>query len=255
MITSRQNRKVKNIRRLRRCKGDHAILEGPHLLAEALEADLELDEILATEAFIATADFRRLQDRLPRRPILIEPAVLDSLCDADSPRGVLAITNLPRGGLEAVMKPLRQMLIVAEGLQDPGNLGALARVAEAAGADGLALTRSSVHPNHSRALRASAGSLLRLPVAVDIDIDDLRSQYGGISIVALAAHDGEDLYDFEPGGPFVLLVGAEGPGLSRQALTAADRLLTIPLAAGVESLNVAVAVAVAMFEVRRRWRT
>lgn len=216
---------------------------------------LELEEILATEAFVETADFRQLERRLPRQPILVAPEVLDSLSDLDSPRGVLTVVHLSRGALEDVMPPLRRMLIVAEGLQDPANLGALARAAAAAGADGLALTAGSVHPNHPRALRASAGSLLRIPVAIDIDIDDLRSQYGEIPIVALAAHGGEDLYGFEPAGPLVLLVGAEGPGLSRKALATADRLLTIPLSGGVESLNVAVAAAVAIFEIRRRWRS
>src|SRR6185436_13712949 len=106
---------------------------------------------------------REIARLLPREPTLASADVLDSLADADSPKGLLAIAHLPRGGPETL--PLRQgsMYLYLDGLQDPGNLGAIARVAEATGVAGLALSPGSVHPNHPRALRASAGGLLRLP--------------------------------------------------------------------------------------------
>ena len=253
---SRQNQRIKTIRRLRRCKGDHAILEGPHLLEEALLTDLQLDEILATSDFMQTAVGRRLEKLTPKRPLLVSDGLLDELADADSPRGILAVGRLPRGGSETIPVEPDSVLVLAEGIQDPGNLGALARTVEAVGGDALALTPGSVHPNHPRALRASAGSLLRLPTAVDVTLGELRQRLGPETTraLALAAHGGEDLYEVEASGTLVLLVGAEGPGLSDEMLSAVDQRVTIPLQGRVESLNTAVAAAVALFEIRRRRR-
>ncbi len=254
---SRQNPRIKTIRRLRRCKGDHAILEGPHLVEEAVLAGLILDEVLATPEFMAQAAGRRLERHLSRMPLLVSPPVLDELTDADSPRGVLAVAHLPRGGSETLSPLEDAIFVLAEGIQDPGNLGALARAVEGAGGTALALTPGSVHANHPRALRASAGSLLRLPVAVDVALEDLRRQLSPEppQVLALAAHGGQDLFDVEVDGSLILVIGAEGPGVSKEMLAAADRRLTIPLRGRVESLNTAVAAAVALFEICRRRRS
>jgi RNA methyltransferase, TrmH family len=266
MIESRQNRVAKDIRRLRRSKGDHAVLEGPHLVGEALDAGLALDPVLASPEFLAGAEGREIARRLsqgPREPTLASADVLDSLADADSPKGLLAIAHLPRGGPETL--PLRQggMYLYLDGLQDPGNLGAIARVAEATGAAGVALSPGSVHPNHPRALRASAGSLLRLPVAIGATAETLFAHLAPLSPTwaALATTGGSDLYAAEwtggaaGAGALILALGAEGPGLSAEIAQLVAReglLLTIPLEPPVESLNVAVAAAVALFEIRRR---
>jgi TrmH family RNA methyltransferase len=254
MIVSRQNRKLKTIRRLRRCKGDHAILEGPHLIEDALRAGLELDDILATPEFIARAEGRRIERLLPRRPLLVSEILLEELADADSPRGLLAVANLPRAGTNDIPDAPDGVLILAEGIQDPGNLGALARSVEAGGANGLALTAGSVHPNHPRALRASAGSLLRIPVAIDVTLEGLRQRLSVTKpqVVALVAHGGESLYEARVDGPLLLVIGAEGPGLSGEILAAVDRRVTIPLTGDVESLNTSVAAAIALFEIRRQ---
>lgn len=174
--------------------------------------------------------------------------------DADSPRGALAVAHLPRGGTSTLPAEARRFVYVA-GLQDPGNLGALARVAEAAGAGGLALAPGTVHPNHPRALRASAGSLLRLPVAVGLQREELDAhlrQEGPVSWIALSAHGGTNLYEASFSERLVLMLGAEGPGLGAEDEEAADQRITIPLAPPVESLNATVAAAVVLFELRRR---
>jgi RNA methyltransferase, TrmH family len=184
MIVSRQNRTLKDIRRLRRSKGArapaaHALLEGPHLLAAALEAGTPIETVVATAEFLASPAGRDLAAALPCLPLTVEPRLLDELADSDSPRGLLAVVRLPRGGAETLPVRPGGIYLYVEGLQDPGNLGALARVAEAAGAAGMALSAGTVHPNHPRALRASAGSLLRLPVAVGVDPDLLDRHLRG----------------------------------------------------------------------------
>lgn len=250
MITSRHNQRLKDIRRLRRSKGDHALLEGPHLVAEAVAAGLTLEAVLATPAWLETPEARRL----PVPPLEIEPALLEELTDSDSPRGVLAVARLPRQGIEAL--PVRDggVYLFLDGLQDPGNLGALARVAEAAGAAGLALSPGAAHPNHPRALRASAGSLLRLPVAAGAEAAALDHHLASVKPrwMALVPRGGEDLWEAPLEGTLVLALGAEGPGLSPALEARADLKLTIRIEPPVESLNATVAAALVLFEVRRR---
>jgi TrmH family RNA methyltransferase len=254
MITSRHNERLKDIRRLRRSKGDHALLEGPHLVGEAVAAGFELETVLATPAWLETPEGQRLARRLPVAPLEGEPHLLEEVTDADSPRGVLAVARLPRSGVGSLPAREAGVYLYLDGLQDPGNVGALARVAEAAGATGLALSPGTVHPNHPRALRASAGSLLRLPVAVAVEAASLDHHLAPVRPrwLALVPRDGADLWRAPLGGSLVLAVGAEGPGLSPTLLERADQRLTIPLAPPVESLNATVAAALVLFEVRRR---
>lgn len=254
VITSRQNQRLKDIRRLRRSKGERALLEGPHLIEEALASGLPLDEVLATPPFLETAEGRRLVRSLPLPPLEVSPDVLEDLTDADSPKGVLAVARLPRAGVGFL--PVREghPYLYLDGLQDPGNLGALARVAEAAGAAGLVLSPGCAHPNHPRALRASAGSLLRLPVAVGAEPGDLDLHLAPAAPrwAALVPREGESLYRASLAGTLILAVGAEGPGLSAALLDRVRLRLTIPMEPPVESLNATVAAALVLFEARRR---
>jgi TrmH family RNA methyltransferase len=248
MVLGRHNETLKAIRRYRRRQGDHLLLEGPHLVGEALQAGLELDPVLATEAFLDSAEGRRLAPRLRRAPLVVTAEAIESVADADTPRGLLAVSALPRRGPEALSPARDAVCLYLEAIQDPGNLGALARVAEAFGAAALALSAGCAHPNHPRALRASAGSLLRLPVAVDATIEALDRRFAAPPLwVALAAHGGADPRRSGAPRPLVLALGAEGAGLSAALAERADRTWTIPLAGRVESLNVAVAAAIALF--------
>jgi TrmH family RNA methyltransferase len=254
VITSPGNKTLKTIRRLRQSKGDHILLEGAHLMTEALDAGLVLETIVATPELCAQPRYRPLLERLPRPPLLVAARLLDQLADADSPRGLLAVAELPRGDVKVLPRRRNGVYLFCQGLQDPGNLGALARVAEAAGCAGLALSPGSVHPNHPRALRASTGSLLRVPVAVGCSPDQLQEHLTGLEPdwLALVPRGGENLYSAPLDGTLVLLLGAEGPGLDAQLVAQAHRRLTIPLAPPVESLNATVAAALPLFEIRRR---
>jgi TrmH family RNA methyltransferase len=264
MIASRHNRTLKDIRRLRRSKGDHALLEGPKLIGEALAAGIHLEAVLATPGFLASGAGSSLAATLPLPCLTVEAGLLDELGDADSPRGLLAVARLPRGGVTTLPRRPAGVYLFVEGLQDPGNLGALARVAEAAGAAGMALSPGTAHPNHPRALRASAGSLLRLPVAVGADPGSLDLHLApepagrAPTWAVLVPRLGADLYaDAEiagaaPGNTLILALGAEGPGVTAALAARAAVRLTIPIEPPVESLNATVAAALALFELRRR---
>ncbi len=255
MIASRNNETLKAIRRLRRRQGEEAVLDGPHLLAAALDAGLSLQSVLVSPAFRADPARAALLARLSRPPLEVEAELLASVADADSPRGCLAVVRLPRGGAATLPTPVQGIHLYLDGVQDPGNLGALARVAEALGARSLVLAPGCAHPNHPRALRGSAGSLLRLPVAVSTTPDQFDAQCGQTRRplwIALAAHGGQSAPELPDGRPVVLAAGAEGPGLSAAVMARADAIWTLPLAAPVESLNVAVATAIALWELNRR---
>ena len=253
------------MRQSNKARGDRVLLEGPHLLGEALAAGLTPDEVYVDPGLAeADPEVRAILSRLSAPPVqIVEVAadVLAELADADAPKGLLAVMTLPRGGAETL--PSREdlaaaplpVLLYLDGVQDPGNLGAIARSAEAAGAAGLALSPGCAHPSHPRALRGSAGSLLRLPAAVGVTPTALDARLERPRWAALAVRGGRSLWelpDAELAGPLVLAVGAEGPGLSDEAAARADLRLTIPLAPPVESLNAAVAAALVLFELRRR---
>jgi TrmH family RNA methyltransferase len=252
------------MRRLSRSKGKRlpqerelVLLEGLRLLEAALDAGLSPETVLATPELLATDP--PLLRRLARPPLAITATLLEELADADSPRGLLATARLPERPVAELSELVRRagggaVVVLADGLQDPANLGALARTAEAAGSTALVCTPRTVAWRHPRSLRASTGSLLRLPVFAGLEPSELRHALAPLdgSWVALVPRGGEDLYRAELGGNLVLAVGAEAAGLAERTLAFADRRITIPLAAGVESLNAHVAAAVVLFELRRR---
>lgn len=256
MISSRRNRKLKDIRSLQRSKGARALLEGTHLVLEAVESSVELEYVLVTPELDRSEEGDRLRTRLSDPPRLVREDLLSSVTDADSPRGVVAVARLPRLRAEDLPLEPRGLYVYLDGVQDPGNLGAIARVAEAFGAIALACRSGCAHPNHPRSLRGSAGSLLRLPTAFPCEPGSLQAHLGRIEArwMALDAHAGVELGggadDLSP--PLVLALGSEGRGLSREVEDRAGLRLRIPVREPVESLNVATAAAVVLWEASRR---
>ncbi len=254
MITSRKNSHLKTIRRLRRSKGKEALLEGPHLILEALAASRGLRSILATRNFLESSLGRRLASSLPMRPLLVDDRLLAEVTDTDSPRGIVAVADLAHLSPSELPLTKNGTYVYVEGLQDPGNLGAVVRAAEASGATAACLSPGSAHPNHPRALRASAGSLLRFPVAVAGSASDLSKRLAPLrpTWAALVPRGGHDISTTLLEGCVVLALGTEGSGLTQDLRRRAELELTIPLQPPVESLNAAVAAAVALFELRRQ---
>ena len=251
------------MRQVRRCKDDRALVEGPHLVGEALalgagpEAAARPEWALVSHPFSTTDLGAALVRRLDAAGVPWDPVdddLLSAAMDADSPRGVAAVVPLPRPAVSDLPRRADGIYVYADGLQDPGNLGALARSAEAAGATALALGPGCAHPNHPRSLRASAGSLLRLPAARHVQPAALTAHLAPLAPrwAALATRGGEALWRADLGGSLVVAVGAEGAGLSADLEARAEVRLTIPLAGAVESLNATVAASLVLFEIRRR---
>lgn len=233
------------------------LLDGVHLLQEALTAGLAIPVAAFNAHARNQAGADRLLAALARSGTEIldaTDAVIDAASPVRSPSGVIAIASISPAELEAVFSRQPALVAGVVDVQDPGNVGAIVRAAEAAGATGVVIAGQSANPMGWKAIRGSMGSLFRLPVASGIGLDQVLrvARAAGVAIMAAAADGERDLFHTDLRGPTLLLVGAEGAGLPAEARHAADARIRVPMADPVESLNVAVAAGVILFEARRQ---
>lgn len=184
--------------------------------------------------------------------VCVTDATFRSFSDTRAPQGLLCVFQAPRWQADRLLAADGPILAL-DGVQDPGNLGTMARSAEAAGAGGLLLGRATVDPGNPKALRASAGSLLRLPSTAVGDLGAAIKDTGR-AVVAAAGRDGIPYDEADLTGPFLLLIGQEGRGLSPDLLRCSDLRVSVPMAGRAESLNAATAAAVILFEAARQRR-
>jgi TrmH family RNA methyltransferase len=261
LITSVQHPRVKEARALhlakRRAETGLFLAEGVKLIAEALAAGVDFTAVFVSPRLAATAAGRDLESRLSRSRaplVAVADRVIAAIAPADTSQGVVAIARRPERMLAEVAVPARAPIVVAAlGIQEPGNLGALVRIAEAFGAAAL-VALGSADPWGPKAVRASAASVFRLPVVVAgadrglRDLHELRER--GYRLVAAVSKGGVAPAPAMFVPPFVLILGAEGHGLDADVAAAADTRVTIRLARTVDSLNVAAAAAVLLHAAR-----
>jgi TrmH family RNA methyltransferase len=262
LVTSRANARVKQLRAAfagnARLSGGLVAIEGETLLQEALRSGLPLKTVFLSERAVQPAWLPRGIELLP----LAEEVFLSAV-DTQHPQGIAALLVPPVWNIEsmfpidAAMKPL---VLLAAGLQDPGNLGTLIRSAEAFGATAVLTTAGTVSEWNQKALRASAGSVFRVPVVqiAAADIGDLKSR--GLRVFAAVAPGGEpssiaDVLSVSTADltqPCALMIGNEGAGLTPELLQISDARITIPMPGRVESLNAAVAGSLLLYEASRQ---
>jgi TrmH family RNA methyltransferase len=182
------------------------------------------------------------------------PAVLEAASPVKSPTGIVAIARRQPVDVRQVFSAGPALVVCAVHVQDPGNTGAIIRAAEAAGATGVITTAGSADPFGWKALRGSMGSAFRLPVAAGADAEAVcrEAREKGVRIISTSPAAGIGLHEADLAGPALILVGGEGAGLPATLLAMADLSLRIPMRAPVESLNVAVAAGVILFEAFRQ---
>lgn len=261
-IRSRTNPLVQRLRRLKqRAAGgsELMLLEGPKLVLEALASGIEVYEAAfaprATEGGAGRAALQALRAAGVEARALDE-ALLSSLSEVETSQGLLALARRPSFDAETLFQPAPALVLVLAAVQNPGNLGALLRTAEAAGATGALLTSGCADPFSWKALRGSMGSAFRLPHVCDVVLEDAVDGLSrrGLRLVATSAdapqrHDEADL-----AAPCALVLGNEAAGLPQAVLARADCRVRIPMAGRVESLNVGVAAGVLLFEAARQRR-
>ena len=259
-ITSRHNPLVARFRDAARGDaGAVILLDGPHLVADALAAKIVVTLAAVTQASLAKPDIHELVTTLSQRGIsvaTVTAAVMDAISPLRSPSSIVALADRPAARIQDIYAGPAPLAVVAVDVQDPGNLGAIVRVAEAAGATGVVAAGASANPFGWKALRGSMGSALRMPIGggdPDAAVDAARRRR--CRIVATIPRAGRMLFEIDLTGPIALLIGGEGAGLPEGLVEMADERITIPMRPPVESLNAAVTAAVVLYEARRQRST
>ena len=261
-IVSRRNPLVARCRALARGRTDKdpaALLDGWHLLEEALRAGMAVEIVAIADCAFRDkgAGARRLEQTARvsgARTMRVSDDVLEMMSPVGAPSGVVGVARIRESSLEAVVRPAPALVLVAVDVQDPGNVGALVRVADAAGATGVVVAGASADPWGWKALRGAMGSAFRLPLLRWPDaaglVAALRAR--GLRIVATGVRAGRPLYEHDLQKPTAVLFGSEGAGIPGPVASLADEALSIPMREAVDSLNVATAAAIVAYEARRQ---
>ncbi len=260
-ITGRHNPLLKDLRSVYAhgtLTGDGCFaIEGVRSLEEAIRSSVRFRAVFFTDADDAAT--RHLTQRLLEQighkveTYLVPAKLFHEAVTTDSPQGVAALVHRKESGLDDALRVQPTLLVVAAGLQDPGNLGTILRSAEAFGAGGVVLTEGTVSVYNPKTVRATAGSIFRLPV-MTTKLADLISHLRerGIQLFATSSHKGTPLHEAPLHQPSALFIGNEGAGLARDIITKMDATLAIPQARPVESLNAGIAASIILYEAARQ---
>jgi TrmH family RNA methyltransferase len=261
ILSSRQNRFVRACRDLAAepdREGARVLLDGVHLIRDAHDAGFEFEFVgIARSRLDLETEERELATQLDiaGAPVFaVTDSVFSSMSPVRTPSGMVAIASRTPVDARSIMRSRDGLLVVLMDIQDPGNLGAVIRVAEAGGASGALVAGASAHPYSWKALRGGMGSTLRLPVAYVPDAEGcIRAlRTAGFRTVAAVPTDGRHPDAVEWTGSVALVVGSEGAGLRATVAHNCDARVTIPMAPSVESLNVAVAAGIVIYAARRQ---
>ncbi|MCW2276762.1 TrmH family RNA methyltransferase [Heliophilum fasciatum] len=269
VITSVQNIRVQRAKDLNRKKGrvlaGQFLLEGVRLVEEALASGIPLHEGFYSERLLNSERGQQLYRQLRTGGVdmvLVTDRVLQAISETEQCQGIVMIADLPRYQWQEVCQKAGEkaaaLLLIIDGVQDPGNLGTMLRTAEAAGVQAVLLTAGTVDPFNPKVIRAAMGSVFRLPLASAPSSDELRQVLAdqGMAVFVADAH-GERRYDQADWTvpKMALVVGSEARGPEPLWLEGASEIVRIPLCAPVESLNAAIASALLLFEAAKQRRT
>jgi len=231
------------------------LLEGPQTVREALASRPEaiVDLFATPTAMERHPDLRTGAAGVGREVVYATEAVLDAMADTVTPQGVVAVARQFPASVRDVFAERPRLVAICEEVRDPGNLGTIIRAADAAGADAVLLTGRTVDPYNPKVVRSTTGSLFHVPITVGGDLADVasRARAAGLRVIA-ADVKGADLLEARAQGllaePTAWLFGNEARGLTDEALALADTALRLPIFGRAESLNLATAASVCLYE-------
>jgi len=258
-VSSKENVLVKELRhsftQAALTEDGYCAIEGVRLLEEALRSGLRLKAVFFSQSARERANRLLPQISTHADALLLPDAVFRSAVATETPQGVAALVKLKTFAFADLLGN-NPLILGAAGVQDPGNLGTIIRSAEAMGASGVLTMEGTVHAINPKVIRASAGSLFRLPV-VKMDsaeaVRSLRDQ--GARILATSSHKGIPLDEADLTEACCIFVGSEGAGISKELIAEADEVIAIPHSERVESLNAGVAASIILYEAARQRRT
>ena len=259
-VASRQNPLVKELRRAF-ARGETTpdgccAIEGLRLVEEAIRSGLRFRAVFFRQSSLALADRLLPQIAAQVETIVLPNEAFDSAVSTETPQGVAALAKAPSFTLDDVLRRRPPLVVVLSGIQDPGNLGTILRSAEAFGASGVLLGEGTVGPFNAKAVRASAGSVFRVPVVVvKVEKAIARLRGAGLRLVATSSHGGMPADQADLAGPLAFFIGNEGSGLPRELMSQMDETVVVPHTGQVESLNAAVAASILLYEAARQRRS
>lgn len=252
MISSTDNAKIKDIIKLKAKKRfrDEAGL----FISEGETSVMEIPPELIDEIFVSDGYAGNIPD-IPGKPVEVSPKVFEKMSDTVSPQGILATVKKKEIGTEEILNTENNRpVLFLERLQDPGNLGTIVRMAEAAGVAGIIMSSDTADIYNPKTVRATMGSLYRVPFSYCADIiEELeKAKKAGIKVYATTPYDAKDLYKCDYTKKSAFIIGNESAGVSDAVVAVADERVKIPMEGKVESLNAAIAATLICFEARRQ---
>jgi len=262
MLTSTQNPKVRYFNSLKSKKtrktAGKFIVEGIHLVDEAMQAGL-LDKVIYSENVLKTSEGKNLLGKIISSDIPNEEAsekVIEYLSEVGTPQGVIASVKPKTSDLGSLFEASDPLIVVACGIQDPGNLGTMIRTADATGCSGIILSAGTVDPYNDKVIRSSSGSIFHLNIVKIDDIIELVSalKRRGVRLVSSVVGADKDFFSVDYSGPVAIVIGSESKGISPEIERLSDESVAIPMLGRVESLNAAVSCAIILYEAIRQRR-
>lgn len=254
-ISSRDNTVIKEARKLKERKHREErkqfLAEGLRFVSEALESDFEISCLFLSEEMAEKWGSLGIEDKVEKstRTYRLSDRLFREISFTEHPQGIAAVVGLK----ERAAEKKEGFYILADRVQDPGNLGTIIRSAHASGALGVIITKGTVDVYNDKVLRSTMGSIFHVPVIEDKDLSYLRElRNGGFRLVVSSLDTDCDFFQADLTGKVIIAVGNEGSGISRELLDMADVRVKIPMPGGAESLNVSAAASIMMFEVVRQ---
>jgi RNA methyltransferase, TrmH family len=235
-------------------------IEGVRILEEAIRSGLRFEAVFFRESAENLAQRLLPQMGAHVETLLVRDSLFNTSVPSEAPQGVAALVHLKQFSVKDILERLQVgPVVIILGLQDPGNLGTILRSAEAFGSAGIVLGEGTVSPFNSKVIRASSGSIFRLPLVIAKAAGEMENVLGSmrtekIRLIATSSHKGIPLNETKLRGPAAVFIGSEGAGLPRDLLSQVDELVAIPHTPQVESLNAGVAGSIILYEAARQRR-
>lgn len=258
IITSATNDRIKDVKKL--IKSSSYRRDRGLFVVEGIRMFREIPKESISSVYVSESAYDKLKNDILHVVdqddiVFVADHVFSSMSDTNTPQGIMALVRIKQIKLDDIISGQKDFLLIAERLQDPGNLGTIIRTAEGAGATGIILSSDCVDMYNPKVIRSTMGSVFRVPVYISSDLERDIDKLKNAGVCIYGAHlDGNEFYNESFAGACGFLIGNEGNGLSSAVSGKADKLIRIPMCGKVESLNAAISVAVISYEVLRQRR-